>query len=140
MARTIGYFLAKTDPETYSAEQLEREGETVWDGVKNPQALRAIREMKTGDRVFLYHSMGDPAIVALAEVAGDGRPDPKNPKLAVADFRFSSRIVPPVTLRQIKDSGKFADWALVRQSRLSTMAVPAEFVTWIRKLRPAAGI
>ena len=79
MARTIGYFLAKTDPETYSAEQLEREGETVWDGVKNPQALRAIREMKTGDRVFLYHSMGDPAIVALAEVAGDGRPTRRIP-------------------------------------------------------------
>jgi predicted RNA-binding protein with PUA-like domain len=136
----IGYFLAKTDPETYPAEQLEREGETVWDGVKNPQALRAIRDMKTGDRVFLYHSMGEAAIVALAEVVKEGRPDPKNPKLAFADFRFAGRISPPVTLREIKDSGKFADWALVRQSRLSTMAAPPEFVTWIRRLRPEAGI
>jgi predicted RNA-binding protein with PUA-like domain len=136
----IGYFLAKTDPETYPAEQLEREGETVWDGVRNPQALRAIREMKTGDRVFLYHSMGEAAIVALAEVIREGRPDPKDPKLAVADFRFSGWISPPVTLREIKDSGKFNEWALVRQSRLSTMAAPPEFVTWMRKLRPKAGI
>jgi len=108
--------------------------------VTNPQALRAIREMKTGDRVFIYHSMGDAAILGIADVVGDGRPDPRNPKLAVADLRFRGRIDPPVTLREIKDSGKFADWALVRQSRLSTMSVPPEFVSWMRKLRPGAGV
>jgi len=135
-----GYFLAKTDPETYPVEQLEKDGETVWDGVRNPQALRAIREMKAGDHVFIYHSMGDAAIVAIADVVKDGRADLKDPKLAVADFRFRGRISPPVSLREIKESGKFADWALVKQSRLSTMTVPAEFVTWIRKLRPAAKI
>jgi predicted RNA-binding protein with PUA-like domain len=134
------YFLAKTDPETYDFSQLEKDGQTVWDGVKNAQALRAIREMKTGDRVFVYHSMGDARIVGIADVAGDGRPDPKDEKLAVADFRFRGRIEPPVTLREIKQSGLFADWALVRQSRLSTMTVPAEFVEWIRSLRPKAGI
>ena len=136
----IEYYLAKTDPETYPAEQLEREGETVWDGVKNPQALRAIRDMRTGDRVFLYHSMGEAAIVALADVIGDGRPDPKNPKLAVAGFRFRGWVAPPVTLREIKESGLFDDWALVRQSRLSTMHAPPEFVKWMRKLRPKAKI
>ena len=116
------YFLAKTDPETYPFEQLEREGETIWDGVRNPQALRAIRDMKSGDRVFIYHSMGDAAIVGVADVVGDGRPDPGNAKLAVADFRFRCRIEPPVTLREIKESGEFDQWSLVRQSRLSTMA------------------
>lgn len=131
-----GYFLAKTDPETYALEQLERDGQTVWDGVKNPQALRAIRDMKTGDRVFIYHSMSDAAIVGVADVVGDGRPDPKNTRLAVADFRFRCRIDPPVSLREIKESGLFSDWALVRQSRLSTMAAPREFVNWMRKLRP----
>lgn len=134
------YFLAKTDPETYDFDQLEREGQTVWDGVTNPQALRAIREMQKGDRVFVYHSMGKAAIVGTAEVVGAGRPDASNPKLAVADFRFRSRIEPPVTLHEIKDSGLFGDWALVKQSRLSTMTVPDEFVKWIRKLRPDAGI
>ncbi len=134
------WFLAKTDPETYSIDDLERDGQTVWDGVKNAQALRAIREMKAGDRVFLYHSMGDAAIVGLAEIAAGGRPDPKDPKLAVADFRYAGRVVPPVTLREIKESGEFEDWALVRQSRLSTMAAPEKFVKWMRELRPDAGI
>ena len=132
------YFLAKTDPETYSVEQLERDGQTVWDGVRNPQAVRAIRDMKSGDRVFVYHSMGDAAIVGVADVVGDGRDDKDNPKLAVADFRFRGRIEPPVTLHEIKESGLFADWALVRQSRLSTMSAPATFVRWIKSKRPKA--
>lgn len=130
------YFLAKTDPETYSIEQLEQERNTVWDGVRNPQALKAIREMKTGDRVFIYHSMGDPAIVGVADVTTPGGPDPKDPKLAVAGFRFRCRIDPPVTLKEIKASGKFEDWALIRQSRLSTMAAPQAFVEWLRRERP----
>jgi len=134
------YFLAKTDPETYPVEQLERDGQTVWDGVRNPQALRAVRDMKSGDRVFLYHSMGEAAVVGLADVIGDGRDDPHNPKLAVADFRFRGRIDPPVTLREIKESGLFDDWALVRQSRLSTMWAPGDFVKWMKSKRPKARI
>jgi predicted RNA-binding protein with PUA-like domain len=137
---SFSYFLAKTDPETYSVDQLEREGQTVWDGVRNPQALRAIREMKPGDRVFLYHSMSDAAVTGLADVVGGGRDDPNNPKLAVADFRFRCRIDPPVTLREIKESHLFDEWALVRQSRLSTMRAPDEFVKWIKSKRPAARI
>jgi predicted RNA-binding protein with PUA-like domain len=131
-----GYFLAKTDPETYSFVQLEKDGHTVWDGVRNPQALRAIRDMTKGDRVFIYHSMGASAVVGVADVIGGGRADPDNPKLAVAEFRFRCRIEPPVTLREIKESGQFDDWSLVRQSRLSTMAAPDKFVQWIRSMRP----
>ncbi len=134
------YYLAKTDPETYSIDDLERERKTVWDGVRNPQALRAIREMQPDDRVFIYHSMGDARIVGLARVASAPRPDAKSPKLTVVDLEFLRRVDPPVTLREIKESGKFDEWSLVRQSRLSTMAAPEEFVEWIRSLRPAAGI
>lgn len=140
MTRERSYFLAKTDPETYSAAQFAQDGQTVWDGVKNAQALQAIRAMRAGDRVFIYHSMGDAAIVAMAEVVGDGRPDPVNPKLAVADFRYRCAIEPPVTLREIKESGLFADWALVKQSRLSTMEAPAKFVKWLRTRRKSADI
>ena len=136
----LSYFLAKTDPDTYPVARLEREGQTVWDGVRNPQALRAIRDMKTGDRVFLYHSMGEAAIVGVADVSGDGRPDPKDPKLAVADFKFRGWVEPPVTLREIKDSHLFDDWALVRQSRLSTMKAPEDFVAWMKSIRPKARI
>jgi predicted RNA-binding protein with PUA-like domain len=136
----LTYFLAKTDPETYSVDQLERDGQTVWDGVRNAQAVRAIREMKSGDRAFIYHSMGNASIVGVADIVGSGRDDPNDPKLAVADFRFRGRIDPPVTLREIKDSDLFGDWALVRQSRLSTMKAPESFVRWIKSLRPAARI
>ena len=126
------YFLAKTDPETYALADLERDKKTVWDGVRNPQALRAIKEMQPGDRVYIYHSGGDAAIVGLAEVASPPRPDPNDPKLTVVDFVYVGRIEPPVTLASIKASGKFNDWALVRQGRLSTMAVPESFVKWMK--------
>lgn len=134
------YFLAKTDPETYSIEQLEKDKRTVWDGVTNAQAVRAIKEMRTGDRIFVYHSGGASAIVGLARVVSDARPDPKNPKSAVAEFEFAGRLDPPLTLAEIKQSKLFDDWALVRQGRLSTMAVPASFVEWIRKKYPHAKI
>ena len=98
----MAYFLAKTDPETYSIDQLEKDRKTVWDGVNNPQAVRAIREMRPGDKVFIYHSGGLSAVVGLARVLSDGRPDPKNPKSAVADFEFLTRLEPPVTLAEIK--------------------------------------
>ena len=128
----MSYFLAKTEPGTYSIETLEREKRTTWDGVTNPQAVRAIKEMRPGDRVFIYHSGGESAIVGLAGVRSEPRADPKNPKSAVVELEFLSRIEPPVTLREIKDSNKFGDWALVRQGRLSTMAAPANFVDWMR--------
>ena len=128
----MNYFLAKTDPETYSISDLERDGRTVWDGVTNPQALRSIREMRPGDRVFVYHSGGNAGIVGLAEVVSEPRPDSKNQKLTVVDFQFVKRLTAPITLKEIKESGKFNDWALVRQGRLSTMHAPPEFVQWVR--------
>jgi predicted RNA-binding protein with PUA-like domain len=132
------YFLAKTEPTTYSIDHLEKDQQTVWDGVTNPQAVQTIRSMKKGDRVFVYHSGGVSAVVGWAKVASEPREDPKNPKSAVVDLAYGGRIDPPVTLAEVKNSNKFADWALVRQSRLSTMAAPDEFVAWMRSLRPRA--
>lgn len=131
------YYLAKTDPDTYSIDDLERENLTIWDGVTNPQAVRAILAMKPGDRMFIYHSGGSSAggisgIVGLAAIRSAGRPDPKNPKSAVVDVEFLFRLDPPTSLAEVKGSGKFSDWALVRQGRLSTMAAPEKFVEWIR--------
>ncbi len=136
----MNYFLAKTEPSTYSIDDLERDKKTVWDGVTNPQAVRAIKDMQAGDRVFIYHSGGESAIVGLAGIRTAGRPDPKNPKSAVADFEFIERLDPPTTLADIKTSKKFEDWALVRQSRLSTMQAPGKLVDWMRKRYPNAKI
>lgn len=128
----MAYFLAKTDPETYSIDDLERDGSTVWDGVRNAQALRAIQSMRPGDQVLLYHSAGQSAIVGQAEVISEPRPDPTEPKSVVVDVRFVKRIQPPVTLQQIKATHQFDDWSLIRQGRLSTMATPDAFVSWLR--------
>jgi predicted RNA-binding protein with PUA-like domain len=136
----MAYYLAKTEPSTYSIDNLEHEHKTVWDGVTNPVAVKAIKGMRQGDRVFLYHSGTAPGVVGIAKVVGEGRPDPKNPKSAVADFEFLARLEPPTTLAEIKQSGKFDDWALVRQGRLSTMPAPEKFVEWMRKRYPGAKI
>jgi predicted RNA-binding protein with PUA-like domain len=134
------YFLAKTDPDTYSIDDLEREHKTAWDGVTNPQAVRAIREMQPSDRVFIYHSGGVSGVVGMATVRSAARPDPKNLKSAVVDLEYAGRLDPPTTLAEIKQSKKFDDWALVRQGRLSTMAAPDKFVEWMRKRYPQAKI
>jgi predicted RNA-binding protein with PUA-like domain len=136
----MSYFLAKTDPDTYSIGDLEREHKTAWDGVTNPQAVRTIREMRPGDCIFLYHSGGISAVVGMAIVRSESRPDPKNPKSAVVDLEFAGRLDPPVTLAEIKQSKQFDDWALVRQGRLSTMAAPEKFVAWMRQRYPRARI
>src|SRR5450755_1125960 len=128
----MNYFLAKTEPEVYSIDQLEADGKTVWDGVVNPQAVKAIMSMATGDRVFVYHSGGVSAIVGLATVVKGGRPDSKNPKSALADFQYLMKLDPPTTLADVKNSKLFEHFALVKQSRLSTMAVPEEFMKWLR--------
>jgi predicted RNA-binding protein with PUA-like domain len=130
------YFLAKSEPGVYSIDDLERDGKTTWDGVKNPQAVRAIREMRPGDRVFIYHSGGATAVVGWAKVASAPRDDARNPKSAVVDLEFGGRIEPPTTLAEVKESKEFEDWALVRQSRLSTMAAPEKFVKWMRGRYP----
>src|SRR6202046_1940774 len=102
------FYLAKTDQETYSIRDLAPDRKTAWDGVRNPQALRAIREMRPGDRVFIYHSMGNAAVVGLAKVASEPRPDPRDAKLTVVDFEFLadlSNVEPPTPLGDIKDRG-----------------------------------
>ena len=136
----MNYFLAKTEPTTYSIDDLERDQRTTWDGVMNAQAVRAIRAMCPGDRVFIYHSGGVSSVVGIADVVSPSRDDPQNAKSAVVDLAFGGRLAAPVSLKEIKESGQFDDWALVRQGRLSTMAAPERFVLWMRARYPSAKI
>jgi predicted RNA-binding protein with PUA-like domain len=128
----MSYFLVKTDPQTYSIEQLERDKVTTWDGVRNAQAIRAIQAMKPDDNVLIYHSMGDAAIMGLARVVSEPRLDAKDSKSWVVDLAFVSHFAQPVTLREIKESHLFDDWSLVRQGRLSTMSMPENVVAWLK--------
>jgi predicted RNA-binding protein with PUA-like domain len=129
----MAYFLAKTDPTTYSIDDLERDKTTVWDGVRSAAALLAIRAMHPGDEVLIYHSQGEAAIVGLARVVSEPRIDPNDPKSWVVDITYVRRLSQPVTLREIKESHLFDDWALVRQGRLSTMSVPEKVASWLEE-------
>jgi predicted RNA-binding protein with PUA-like domain len=129
----MAYFLAKTDPKTYSIDNFEHDKRTVWDGVRNAAALLAIRAMHSDDEVLVYHSQGEAAIVGLARVVSEPRPDPNDSKSWVVDIEFMRRFAQPITLHEIKESHLFDDWALVRQGRLSTMSVPENVVTWLKE-------
>ncbi len=121
----MSFWLLKSDPDAYSFLDLERDNKTVWDGVSNSLALKHIRSMKKGDTAFVYHSGDEKSIVGIAEIASDPYPDPKqsDPKLVVMDLKFKERLKQPVSLAEIKGRKEFADFALVRMSRLSVMPV-----------------
>jgi predicted RNA-binding protein with PUA-like domain len=130
------YWIVKTEPSTYSYDDLERQKTAVWDGVKNNLALKHLRQMKPGDRVLVYHTGDEKAVVGLAEVMSEAYPDPKHKdaKLAVVDLRALGRLTRPVSLAEIKRDRAFADLALVRIGRLSVMPASAEQFKRLEKL------
>ena len=131
------YWILKTDADTYPFEQLERERRAVWDGVSNALALKHIRSMAKGDRLLIYHSGDEKALVGLARVVSDPYPDPKagDARLTVVDVEAGDRLPRPVTLAAVKADPAFAELGLVRMSRLSVIPVPAE--QWKRLLKMA---
>jgi predicted RNA-binding protein with PUA-like domain len=122
----MAYWLVKSDPDTYGFADLERDRKTVWDGVLNALALQHLRKVRKGDSVLVYHSGAEKAIVGIAKAASDAYPDPKaaDEKLAVFEIQVVRRLKEPVTLADIKADKKFAQFELVRMSRLSVMPVP----------------
>jgi predicted RNA-binding protein with PUA-like domain len=129
----MALFLAKTEPGTYSIDDLKRDQQTEWDGVRNPFAVNAIKSMKPGDQLIIYHSGKDRSVVGLAEVVSNPRPDENDNRSWVMDIKYVQHAKQPVTLAQVKESHKFDDWSLVRQGRLSTMAAPDAFWTWLKE-------
>jgi predicted RNA-binding protein with PUA-like domain len=115
----------KSEPVTYSWEQLNKNGATDWSGVKNSQALITLRAMKKGDLCFFYHSGAGPQVVGIAEIARAFYPDPKDKtgKLGMVDIKPKQSLKTPVTLTAIKAEPKLANLGLVKQSRLSVMHV-----------------
>jgi len=130
------YWIVKTEPSTYSYDDLAGQKSAVWDGVKNNLALKHLRQMKPGDRVLVYHTGDEKAVVGVAEVTSEAYPDPKqkDPKLAVVDLRAVGRLPRPVPLAEIKKERAFADLGLVRMGRLSVMPVPPDQYQRLLKL------
>ena len=122
----MNYWLMKSEPSEYSYDRLELQKKGVWDGVKNNQALIHLRNMRKGDRAFMYHSGKEKAIVGILEIVSDPYPDPrkKDARLVVVDVAPRKRLGSPVPLSAMKKSPAFASFALVRFSRLSVMPVP----------------
>jgi predicted RNA-binding protein with PUA-like domain len=124
----MAYWLLKTEPSTYSWEDLQQERETRWDGVTAPAALQHIRKMKRGDQAVIYHSGDVRSAVGLAEVTTNPYVDPEgdSEKLAVVDVKAVRRLNQPVELGSIKANPLFADSPLVRISRLSVVPLTPE--------------
>lgn len=128
------YYLVKTDPDTYSIADFQKERKTVWNGVRNPQAVITLKTMQAGDRVFVYHSQGEGALRGLAEVVGSSKADPDDAKSWLVTLRLLRVYAEPyTTIKDVRAAGMFGDFALLRQSRLSVMEVPQEVVRWLRK-------
>jgi predicted RNA-binding protein with PUA-like domain len=130
-----GRWLLKTEPSAYSFAQLERDGRAVWDGVKNPMALKHLSRVQKGDRLLIYHTGGEKAVVGIAAALRSAYPDPKqkDPKLVVIDIEPVAALPRSVPLAELKADPKFQGWELVRLPRLSVMPVSAEHWAEIEK-------
>ncbi len=128
------YWILKTEPSSYSFDQLERDGHAVWDGVKNPVALRNLRAMAAGDQLLIYHTGDEKSVIGFAEVTKAAYPDPKkkDSKLVVIELKPGKRLPQPVPLAAIRAEKALAGIALVRQPRLSVVA--ADAAQWKRLL------
>ena len=122
------HWLLKSEPFKYSWDQLVKDKRTHWDGVRNYQAANNLKAMKKGDRAFFYHSNEGLAIVGVAEIVKEAYPDPGDPegRFVMVDLAPVAPVKTPVTLAAIKADKRLADFALVRQSRLSVVPVTEE--------------
>lgn len=129
-------WLVKEEPETYGYEKFERDGRTVWSGVKNPLAQIHLRSIRKGDRILYYHTGKEKAVVGVAKATRDAYPDSKDPsgKLFVAELAPEKKLPKPVSLATIKADKVFANFPLVKISRLSVMPVTDTEWTRIEKL------
>ena len=128
----MAYWLMKSEPSSYSWDDLVRDGGTLWDGVRNNAARLHLRAMKPGDQAFFYHSMDERAVVGIMRIAGAGQPDGADGSWVKVPVEPVRPLKKPVTLAQIKAEPKLAAMELIRQSRLSVAPVRAE--EWERVL------
>ena len=121
-------YLLKTEPSTYSFDDLERDGETVWDGISNPQALLNLRSMKKGEKLVIYHSNTGKAAVGTAKVLSVDATDPKNPRVFIQPVK---RLKHEKTLNDMREAAIFKDSILFRQFRLSVVPLTEAQYDWL---------
>lgn len=133
-------FLLKSEPTTYSIDDLQRDGKTAWDGVRNHAAKLVLQAMKVGDEAFVYHSGDEKQVVGVARCVGPARLDPSDEThtFVCVDLQFTRKLKRPVPLKAFKEAG-WDEFPLVRQSRLSCMHCPADVKAWILAEEQAPG-
>jgi len=119
----MNYWLVKTEPETFSWDDLVRDKKTVWDGVRNFQARSNLKAMKSGDVVFIYHTGDEKSVIGLAKIVKEAYPDPKDKDWVVVEISADKKLKKPVSLTQIKSTKKLSNMVLVKASRLSVQPV-----------------
>jgi predicted RNA-binding protein with PUA-like domain len=124
-------WLFKEEPSEYSYADLEHDGSAIWEGVANPLALKHLRAVRPGDEVFFYHTGKEKAVVGVMRVTAATTDDEGSPVVTMTPLR---ELAYPVSLAAIKAELLFADWELVRLSRLSVMPVPDELWKRIEEL------
>ena len=131
------HWLIKSEPAAYSWDDLVKDGETLWDGIRNHRAASNLRTMEKGDQAFFYHSVTGKEIVGIAEVSEAGLADPKDGNWAAVKIKPVRALERPVSLAEIKADSKLVGIELVRLSRLSVAEItPAE---WDRIVELAKG-
>lgn len=115
------FWLMKSEPDVYGWEDLVREGEGTWDGVRNYRARNNLAAMQVGDPAFFYHSNIGKEVVGIVKISASGFPDPSAPngKWVSVKVKPVKKLARPVTLAEIKAEPGMAECELVRQSRLS---------------------
>ncbi len=121
----MAFWLVKSEPSSYSWEQMVKDGRTFWSGVRNFQASSNLKKMKAGDRAFFYHSGDEKAVVGIVEVVKEYYPDhtDESGKFGMVDVKAVAPVKTPVTLAAVKAEPKLKNLLLVKQSRLSVMPI-----------------
>ena len=122
----MNYWLMKTEPSTFSWEDLVQDKKAVWDGVRNFQARNNLKAMKKGDLAFIYHSMDDKAVIGIAEIIREHFPDPKDKDWAAVEIKPVQKLKNTVNLGTIKQEKRLTNMVLVNNSRLSVQPVRKE--------------
>ena len=135
----MSYWTFLADPETYGWSELQRAGRTVWDGIANATAQRHLRSCRPGDRVLIYHTAPDKAIMGVAEVVGEPRPDPAADGRVVVDVVPVQALARPLPLAELKRDPVLGDLAFVKMPRVAVQPVTPEQWSKVLQLSGTGG-
>jgi predicted RNA-binding protein with PUA-like domain len=122
----VAYWVFLADPEDFGWNELEEQGTAVWDGIKNARAQNNLRKTKSGDQVLIYHTAPDKAIVGIAKVTGEARPDPKAEERVVVDVKAGKKLKRALPLAELKGDDVLSGMSFVKMPRVAVWPVTDE--------------